>query len=219
MSTKIWTAYKLKDPTQLWPFVHDIRIQATKNIQIELRKLYADISGAVNCDSEEYKQARETVEKFTPTYVDKLSEEEKDWRARIDVAERIIKKGYREASNSMILDYFDFDVSVAFREWKGDIYIIPHCNMVMRKVLDFLKDDNRLVDFHYQNQTDRPKKISGREWKKRERVWDGMLDNGLWSDVLVLDVCKYEFFWQIDPYMDILQERRDKLSAGRDSVS
>lgn len=37
-----------------------------------------------------------------------------------------------------------------------------------------LKKDRRLKDFHYQNQTDQPERISDAEWKERERIWDSI---------------------------------------------
>ena len=58
---------------------------------------------------------------------------------------------------------FDFDVSIAFREWRGYVYLIKHCDMIMGHCLDFLASDPRLKEYHYQNSTDRPDEISARE--------------------------------------------------------
>jgi hypothetical protein len=204
MSTKIWTAYKLKQSSQLWPFVHHVRLKTTKNVQNVLRKLYTDLQLNVDVKSEAYAVELEKQKNF----VKPLSKTESHWRASFEIAHENIKRLYKEASISSQRDFFDFDVSLAFRSWKGGIYVIPHCDMQVRNVLDFLKHDKRLRDYHYQNQTDMSSNITTREWKERERVWNEMDEADCWKDVLVLDICKYDFFWMIDPYIKILEEHR-----------
>lgn len=122
---------------------------------------------------------------------------------RLILAQKIIRRGYRFSITSPYDSFFNFDVSVSFRQWKNKIYLIPHCSSKMRKVLDFLNNDVRLVDYHYQNQTDRLENISAQAWDKRAKVWDGIFDSGQWEDVLFLEICSWNTFLSIDPFFDL----------------
>lgn len=187
MSTKIWTAYKLRRANQLWPFLRDARRTALDNVKAALRKLYLNMMSEVQEDSEEFKKAKDNP------YM-----EMSDEKARFEVVDQVITEGYQQAMISPYRDLFNFDVSLTFREFEGGYYIIPHSDMVMRDVWKFLATHKMVRDYHYQNQTDQPKEISNRAWNERKRVWDGIDDAG-WTDSLTLHVCEYETFYLIKP--------------------
>lgn len=42
-----------------------------------------------------------------------------------------------------------------------------------------LKTKYRISDYHYQNQTDRPKELSAREWNRRKKDWDQVMPTGI----------------------------------------
>lgn len=195
MSTKIWVAYRMTNTRHLWPLVHDIRLKGTKSAQAAIRKMYEEFIPEVKTDTDAFK---ENLERFKGD----------EWRARFEVARDIVRKGYQMSNSSSERSPFNFDVSVGFRHYQNRIYLIPYCDWTMRDVLDFLKDDKRLGDFHYQNQTDKPEGITDAQWRKRERVWHGMDDADRWKDVLVLDICRWDMFCQLDPWLDMLKDRK-----------
>ena len=204
MSCKIYTAYKVRKSVDLWDIVHDIKLKGTENVKEALKKFGGTHLSAIREDTDLFKRALESCSHY------ERSEEATRELARAHVATQIIKRCYRINSTSSHRSPYNFDVSVGFRQYKGKIYIIPYCDWTMGKVLDFLKKDRRLTDFHYQNQTDKPSHISEKSWDRRADVWNGMDKEGLFQDVLCLDICRFDIYWQFDPYLDLVKEILDK---------
>jgi hypothetical protein len=69
---------------------------------------------------------------------------------------------------------FNIDASVVIYVDGSKLYI--QFFGVKRELYETEVDDGTLVDFHYQNSTDRPDDISAQEWRKRERVVHRLLD-------------------------------------------
>jgi hypothetical protein len=199
MSTKIHTAYKLVKAGDLWKLVHDIRTKARENVVAKLRDMYALHVPNVLPDSEAYKK------KYEDTYK-ALSPEGRDKLTRLHISSKVLTRLYRISCTSLRRNPYNFDVSIAIREYGRSLYLIPYCDWTMKEVLDFLEEDPRLVDFHYQNQSDKPDHISEMDWYKRERVWHGMDKNGKWKDFLILDICSWNNFYELDPYHDLVRE-------------
>jgi hypothetical protein len=186
VSTKIYTAYRLKRTKDFWPFLRDVRRKGVKNVQKELQKLQKTCLDNVDSDSDAYK--KQISLGITPE------------KAKQYIAEKFILEGYRGQQGKSERNPFDFDVTIAVREHKGRLYLIPHCDMLMRKVFDFLKRDPRLEDFCYFNNTDRPKHITQTEWEKRKIIWDAINNTPEgWDDYIVIDICTYLGFWKIYP--------------------
>ena len=206
MSTKIWVAYRVRKSADLWDVVHDVKLQGTENVKEALKKFGNTHLPAVREDTDLFKKAIERCSHYG------RSQEVTGCLARALVATDIIKRCYRINSTSSLRSPYNFDVSVGFRHYKGRIYLIPYCDWTMGKVLDFLKKDRRLTDFHYQNQTDKPNHISEKSWDRRRDVWNGMDEEGRFQDVLCLDICRFDMYWQFDPIHDLFKEilNRDK---------
>jgi len=186
MSTKIWEAYKLQDGTQFWKLVADIKRKATSNVKKEIAKIIDNCANAIDPKDLE---DRSRGSYLTPEKI------------KLNFAREKVYKWYKEASISPYKDLFNFDVSVAFREHLGSIYIIPYYDSCMKNVLKFLKNDKRLVDYHYQNQTDMPEEVSLSEWKEREKVWNKLCEPNKWENMVALDICKFDMcFNLIFPY-------------------
>lgn len=188
MSMKIHTAYRLKKSSDLWPFVNDTYRRGEEEVKKTLMSIYAEHAAEVNITSEEYKSALKNY-----------NNEEKAKRA---VAHDFVSQGYRKSAQDPYRGLFDFDVSLAIRQHKGKLYIVPYADMRMKNVLDFLDKDVRLTDFAYWNNTDMPEGVSSREWAKRRKVWDEMDTEGGWSNHLLMGICTVEKFYKIDPFYD-----------------
>jgi hypothetical protein len=163
-----------------------------------LRELYHKHTPAVRTDSPGYQKELEHLLKHFP----KTAES----RARLAVTQNVFTRLYRISTTSPRRSYYNFDVSVGFRQRKGEIMVIPYCDWAMAHTLDFLEEDRRLKDYHYQNQTDRPDHLSAKQWGKRRRYYEGMFKAGQWEDVLVLDICKWDMWYHIDPAWDMARE-------------
>ena len=197
MSTKIWTAYRLRKPSLLWPLVRDIRKQGVKNVQTVLRGMYREFAKGVDTAKPMYQRQHDFYAKL------RTDPAEIEQQARLAVAHSIIQRAYRMNRTTTLRNAFDFDVSVSFRSNGRAVFLIPYCDWSMISVLNFLKKDPRLEDYHYQNQTDRPKHINPRHWGARKRTWNAMLDASRWDDVLLLEVCKWDLWFKVDPWWDM----------------
>jgi hypothetical protein len=202
MSTKIYTAYRLKNPAKLWEVVRDIKKRGTENVRKELRNVYEAVMAEIDPNSDEYLRLRATRD---------------DWGARHSMAHDLVRERYRAQVTLMERNTFHFDVSVGIWEYEGRMYFIPFCDMLMGDVLDFMKEDKRLVDFCYWNNTDEPEGISRRTWKKRGDIWDA-IDKAGWDNHLTIDVCYWNNFWRIDPWWDDATEYGKKLREAKASL-
>jgi hypothetical protein len=206
MSTKVYNAYKLVNKNDLWPLIRDVKVKATQNIKSVLKNIYIFEMNKVNKDSEIYQKNYKSI--FNNPYI-KITPKNKninESRVILETVNDIIIEKYQKVSTSMQRNEFDFDVNVAFYENKNKIYFRHFSDMLMRNVFNFLIKDSRIVDFHYQNQTDQPEHISNREWEYRKKVWDEIFSEpGLTSTYLTLELCNFNMFHQISPYLDILK--------------
>lgn len=207
MSTKIWEAYKVVDNKTLWPLVHDIRVKGTKAATNCVKKMFNLCLSGVDTDSAAYKAKLE-------------AHKGDEYLAKLDIAHNAIREGYKASVVSPYRDIFDFNLSIGIRQFtyrrKSGLYIIPYAGCGMKGALDFLKKDSRLVDFHYQNQTDRPKNISNKEWDHRAKIWNGMMEASQWEDVLVLELCAFDMFYQVNPFFSLYSDYVKKRSRTND---
>lgn len=202
MSTKIYNSYKLKNKNDLWPLVRDIRLQATENVKEKLIEIYKTYISSIDQTTEEFNKK---LEEYRPIYKN-YNEKQIIDIVCVVLADEFLKEAYKRNATSMYRSIFCFDASVGFRQNKGKIYLTYYADMNMRNVFDFLVKDPRLEEYHYQNQTDPPDYIPEKDWKKRGREWDDLIDNGGWEDVLCLDICKYDMYYQLNPILDLKSE-------------
>lgn len=89
--------------------------------------------------------------------------------------ERILHKELRQPYND-----FDFEFGVTIFERKNKLYGIYYDQT--HKNYNMLFDRDIAVDYHYQNQTDKPEDISNRDWDFREEVWEDIFEDisALW---------------------------------------
>ena len=192
MSTKIYAAYRLKHSRDLWPLVHDIRAEGIKRIKRKLREIYRSFAANVDVTS----QAFQTSLKHA---------QGDETEARLRIAGDAIQKLYKAQSLQTGRDMFDFDVSIGVHAHKRRLYLIPYCDMQMRRVLDFLKKEPRLENYAYWDNTDKPRRVTAAAWEARARVWNVV--GNRWQDMLMLELCSVQSFWQLDPCFEMVSKR------------
>lgn len=197
MSTKIYEAYRLKKNVSLFNFVRDARALGEAAVKGVFRKIYTELAEtAVNTDSDEYKKALESYDG-------------NETLARYSMAHELVRKGYKAQLGDPFRNFFNFDVSIVFREYQNRFYLIPIGDGRMRESLDFLKKHPNLEDFAYWNNTDRPDNVSAQAWRRRAKVWNEM-DRIDWRASLVLHLCDWDGFYSVDPYYDMLERKGPK---------
>lgn len=112
----------------------------------------------------------------------------------IDAATRAAMSMIEIAENDKYGDYRSVKASFAVYEYptKQNVYslIMGFGNLFTRFLSDIYNNEDNpaytafrekwnFVDYHYQNQTDRPDEISDREWNRRESVWDEIMDTSV----------------------------------------
>lgn len=198
MSTKIYNAYRLKRGYRLWDVVEDVKRQATESVQTRLRGVLEELMAGVKTDSEAYQK--------------KLKLYEHDYVARLDLASEFLQEGYREQLGSFARSPFHLDVSIAVKEYRGRYYFqaFNDWGSFLAGSLDFLDQDPRFEDFHYQNSTDKPDAVSEREWAHRRKVWNAIMAKGWNSRQLNLDVLSWDNFIYLNPQLEMVREFHQK---------
>jgi hypothetical protein len=193
MSTKIYTAYRLRKSSDLWPFVRDTRRKALQRLHVRLQEAFKVMALEVS---------------KSPEYQQKVRDGDLSESTLHFMTERALTQRYREQSIKSEKDPFDFDIWITIREYRRKLYLLPSCGMGAHGCLDFLKRDKRLEDFAYWNSSDKPRHISQEDWDTRGVVWDaldsgptvrGQLHTDAWSDYLVLDISSYTGFYKAKP--------------------
>jgi len=100
----------------------------------------------------------------------------KAYREMEDAADKIKKTKQRDPSN-------DFEFELSFFVFEGLFYGIVYCERSAwrKKFLNHVR--GWTTDYSYWNNTDRPDRMSLREWNERERVWCGIFPRGASSAV------------------------------------
>lgn len=157
MSTKIWTAWRVPKArlNEALDVLHD---KYWKHI-VKHYGLLIDAVDDVKL-KEKYPNADLTNKKF------------RTWYAGFEVWDTLRKADHECKQKSSPLPA-TFNMCVSFNIWTDEnyAYIIPYAPYGWTDSFD----RNRpkwFRDFHYQNQTDRPAKITSREWNMRRKKWD-----------------------------------------------
>jgi hypothetical protein len=212
VSLVIYPAYRLKRTSDLWPFIRDTRRKGEAAVLTVINRTYDDVSARLDPQRGQLKQAIATA-----------SPPINEPALRDKVAREIIRRLYRIASTSSLRWVgLDFDVSVTFREHHGRIYVIPYADRAapVARCLDFLAKDRRLEDFHYQNASDKPAKISRQAWQARAKVWHELTSKSgprdPWCDYLTLTICDWAKYLWLDSHVALDRARKRQVSRSRE---
>lgn len=196
MSTKVYNAFKIKDPAKLWSVVNKIFREGRARVDAVLRAHYLHEVRHTDPTDKEYVKARAGSDARSEASF-------RLYRVRDKLRDR-----YKENTTRIDWDTYSLDVTVCFYPYKGECYVRTFCEggSIFRNVLDFVEKMPELEDFHYQNQSDRPEGVSAKDWSNRCRVWNGISkenhDIGVHVD---LDICSWSSFRLVDPWISMAQ--------------
>lgn len=203
MSTMILNAYKVKDG-DLWGTARYIRERGEKEVIERFRGFYRDF--IMGLDAED------------PVYREALAKdpERKEVLTRLFMAHDVLQDGFKKSVTNPRRETFDPEVSVAFTQHATGVYLRAFCDPVslLGGSLDFLRTHPNLEDFHYQNQTDKPKSVSLEDWDARATIWNDMTTrSGVFRDQLVLTISSHDCYWHFDPWIELAQEYNENPPA------
>lgn len=179
MSLKIYNGYILKEQLDMYElnkFMDELRkkvnLEGRKRIQNMVIKdfLYFYYYGKVHGADKIKEMVEKTAEDLRVNHI---------WKALLDgdwsklfhkVYWRILKE-IHEASNDQTLDSltYDFSSELMFFPLKTKTLLMYFGYF---DVKGMITGSGQILDYHYQNQTDRPENISYEEWKQREADWN-----------------------------------------------
>lgn len=176
MSTKIYDAYKLKngikkDLLGLISIVQEIKADTERTAEEEVAEILARKVQFV-------KDLHTYYGKNVSDIISSMSEDE-DEKEYLDTTIRNLKE---DRINIAFMDtYNHYEKAITsepFLKWHSyaSITLIPCGKRVFAMLFGNTSYvtgmDKYFVDYHYQNQTDRPNEISAAEWRRREKDWD-----------------------------------------------
>lgn len=206
MSTKIYVAYRIRPGIKFWHVVETIKRQAKHDVKERLLAFVDELAPNVETASSEDYQLF-------------LSHTGDEQAAREMAAASGIRKLYRSQLGNAERNPFNFDVSISAHEHRGQVHLIPFCDMTMRNVLDFMANMPELEDFAYWNNTDKPESISDEEWDQRRDTWDAIHSAGWGTRMVGITILQWDSYLYVDPEQTVRTRHADRIRQMRESAS
>lgn len=167
MSTKIYYAYRYDGTIQdLMKHLFKVRMKYWKECQENLKK-WGSFTAKKFLEYESI--ARHLHPYHRVSFIEIETDHDGKYKdkmiyeltySKIDyILQAYLRSGLNEPLN--------FQASVVVYPYKDSIYVQF---FGIRDVKNYI--NKKFSDFHYQNQTDRPDKVTDKEWNQREKVWD-----------------------------------------------
>jgi len=182
MSTKIYTAYKLKNPEYFETWLKKTVLLTRQRA----REAFVDCFIRYH-NPEMLKE--EISKKATKGDSPKL--------ALLHLIHLLHEK-YREVALKYYRSFYYFGLELAIYLHKGQYYIIPHSD-ALNKVFDFLKEDKDLYKYGYWNNVDEPEDVSDKEWEQRKNDWNEIFDEDV-EPMMIEIVSVMGFLKDLDIY-------------------
>ena len=176
MSTKIYDAYRVKKPNAslgyLMEMAQGMREKITEKAKDRLSSAIAlhvqyiedlyTYYGESILNSRRKKFSDKDLQKELKIVADENRPNDSLWFDAYD----ILKKEFEEDG------FHEFEASILFLPLRSRTLVMAFGDPAF---FDDIVEDERLEDYHYQNQTDKPEDISTRVWNKRRKDWDEVL--------------------------------------------
>lgn len=120
---------------------------------------------------------------------------------------------YGETQKDLNVSRWALDTSITIRKYEDHYYIIPYCDRrcLLGGLLSFLAEDNRLEDYVYWNNADKPEDVSLEEWRERGNVWNELTEIDRWPSYLVLDIVSWTGWHEVTPMIEVAQTRKNAI--------
>jgi len=117
-------------------------------------------------------------------------------------------KCYGDQLTDLQRNLWALDTSITIRKYRSRYYLIPYCerSSLVGGCLEFLDKDDRLEEFGYWNNTDKPAEVTTSQWAWRGKVWTALTDHERWKDFLCVDVVSYFGFSDVSPALELLRK-------------
>lgn len=212
MSTKIYDAYKIKTKGDPWKVIWDIEEKARANVTLILQALLLSQMRILRDSPGDFEKTFD----LTPDnrhYKHFLQTVNKTWFDYASMAWDALSKAFQAQAFKFERNEFNFEVQLAVCPLDNQIYIKAFCDTLMRNVFKFLDTHPKVVDFHYQNQTDWPEHISRQAWDHRKRTWNRIMKQDGRLRHVLLEVCSPSNFFTFNPLFELEGEFAKKVRS------
>jgi hypothetical protein len=122
--------------------------------------------------------------------------------------DRWIHLNYGQQLTNLQRNPWALDVTITLRRYRTRYYIIPYCDTACAVTgsLDFLATDERLEEFGYWDNSDKPDEVTDHEWAWRSTVWNDLTKPELWGQFVAVDVVSWTGYDAVSPALEIAQE-------------
>ena len=196
MSTKIYNAYRIRPGHNVWDVTYDIRDRVESFCYKRLETVYR----ALLIDGVARGEVRKT-----------LTVEQR--QLHVGHVSAWVRERFRQQRGAYERNQFDLSVSVAVHR-VGRVFLLRAFSGsgYFHDALKFLERYRAVVDFHYQDQADRPKNITAQAWRERRRLWErAMREDGTPDHQLVMEIVTPETWDRIDPAFAMERQQRRSL--------
>lgn len=176
MSTKIYNAYRLLPNINFFTLIPEIQLKASKKAYEILNEELVRYKGNISILSEEFLEKQAQLDL---NWEHKLSKTNLEKFTLHNLASKLMDDGYAESTKSMVRSPFDYNATITFRFLEGKVYAQTYTDFYMNPVFSGFTRAPYMTDYHYQNQCDKPKSVTNRDWDERKRVWDKLYENDL----------------------------------------
>lgn len=127
--------------------------------------------------------------------------------------DRYVYEQFKAADAQPHRDAYALDANITVRRFEGRYILRLHANGLMYEpMIKALKGEKILRDFHYQNQSEgKPKTVSTREWRERQRVWEAISEGDQEWDWLLMEVCTLASWSRLSPVVNLMGSGREDL--------
>lgn len=126
--------------------------------------------------------------------------------------DRYVYEQFKAADAQPYRDAYALDANLTVRRFEGRYILRLHANGLMYEpMIKALKKEKILLDFHYQNQSDKPRTISTRQWGERRRVWEAISEGDQEWDWLLMEICTLASWSRLGPVIDLMGPGREEL--------
>lgn len=212
MSTKIYDAYKIKTKGDPWKVIWDIEEKARAKVDFILKALLLSQMRILRDSPGDFEKTFDLTTDYRH-YKRFVQTEGKTWFDYALMTWDAITKAFQDQAFKFERNGFNFEVQLAVCPLDNQLYIKAYCDTLMRNVFKFLDTHPRVVDFHYQNQTDWPENISSRAWGHRRRTWDRIMKQDGRLRHVLLEVCSPSNFFTFNPLFELKGEFAEKLRS------
>jgi len=115
---------------------------------------------------------------------------------------------YGETLNKYEWDVWALDATITLRRFEGRYYLIPYCDRRchLGGLFNSLEEDERLEEYGYWNNIDKPDEVTDTKWEERGRVWNHLTDPDIWPNFVAVDVVSWSGWSQVSPSINLIRQ-------------